>query len=65
MTLPDKSRDVIGKSQEIWNWIAHRMVAADNSVATIFLSAKIMKFIRLPNFYSCNTCREFKSPQVF
>ena len=23
MTLPDKSRDVIGKSQEIWNWLVH------------------------------------------
>ena len=32
MTLPDKSRDQIGKSQEIWNcWcIPHRM-AADNA----------------------------------
>ena len=23
MTLPDESRDVIGKSQEIWNWLVH------------------------------------------
>ena len=38
MTLPDESRDVIGKSQEIWNWeksrnswcIHHRM-ATDNA----------------------------------
>ena len=23
MILPDESRDVIGKSQEIWNWLVH------------------------------------------
>jgi hypothetical protein len=23
MTLIDESRDVIGKSQEIWNWLVH------------------------------------------
>ena len=23
ITLPDESRDVIGKSQEIWNWLVH------------------------------------------
>ena len=23
MTLPDESRDQIGKSQDIWNWLVH------------------------------------------
>ena len=23
MTLPDESRDQIGKSQEIWDWLVH------------------------------------------
>ena len=23
MTLPDESKDQIGKSQEIWNWLVH------------------------------------------
>ena len=23
MTLPDESRDVFGKGQDIWNWLVH------------------------------------------
>ena len=32
MTLPDESRDQIGKSQEIWDWLVHPLrVVADNT----------------------------------
>ena len=33
MTLPDESKDIIGKSQEIWNWLVHPLqnrMATDN-----------------------------------
>ena len=31
MTLPDESRDQIEKSQQIWNWLVHPPMAADNA----------------------------------
>ena len=55
MSLPDESRDVIGKSQEIWNWLVHPPPCkpASNRVK-ILVNIMILTYFRV--FF------EFRSP---
>ena len=51
MTLPDESREEIGKSQEIWDWLVH---PAQNGMAWYRVKSCILgglSFLKFQLFY--------------
>ena len=58
MTLPDESRDQIGKSQEIWDWLVHSGFMAERKDIIMQKSLKETEYMQCLLYY-CLIIRMF------